>query len=305
MAPPALWFHVWVKIFPDRDLFEFDLTKQDLTNKILSQYRAGELFLCGGSWVQPRTIESLRIFMSTKTRQQLIRSAIYDTLKPPEDPADSEWLIKNLCADVTNKVLTTIPNWLVESLAVLNVVSSIVNRIDPGYTTLESWISGLGMKRGRSKNRECDFERAIAILLHLSGLNTVHVGCEFETASMQARVHRYNKAKISIDVLAYLPDKSHVYLCQCTTDWDEQKVSDLIDITNELRLDAALSSTCEVHPVLISTADKTKATGAVIDAESNGVKVIGAHELEILLKSIKQRTQSLFETRRLLSLDEQ
>lgn len=50
---------------------------------------------------------------------------------------------------------------------------SIVNRVDPNYAILEQWIKGLGKIDGK------DFERGVAILFCLCGLNTLHVGGNF------------------------------------------------------------------------------------------------------------------------------
>jgi hypothetical protein len=75
---------------------------------------------------------------------------------------------------------------------------SILERIDPSFSTLSKWI-----KEDNSR----DFERGISILLSLSGFRTIHTGEEYETASLNARRKEYRLGKSNIDIIALSNDR--------------------------------------------------------------------------------------------------
>jgi hypothetical protein len=93
----------------------------------------------------------------------------------------------------------------------------IFNRFDPDYAALETWVSGKGKDPSR------DFERGIHILLSLCGLNTIHVGHDYENATLMARRNNFVNPETSVDVLASPSDNNFLYLIQCCLGSNEMK----------------------------------------------------------------------------------
>jgi hypothetical protein len=130
----------------------------------------------------------------------------------------------------------------------------LIDRINPGLRTLESWVKGKG------KDPEGDFEKAVAILFHLCGLRTAHIGDQFEMATLQARREVYGKSTVSVDVLV-LAAENEIFICQCTTEWKRDKITELLDINQELKGRFSKNdSELKINPVVFTKVERNMMT---------------------------------------------
>jgi hypothetical protein len=163
-------------------------------------------------------------------------------------------------------------------------LKNVIERIDPELLVLKGWLEG---KNDNTKPE--DFEKAVAMIFSLSGLIVVHVGNEYENATVPARRNKYKKTSISIDIIALLPEPEvkEIFLCQCTTDWNDQKIIDILNISNELRR-LKEASQIKIHPIVITQVESKKIINSKNTAESKGVNVIAFEDLAMLLSHINQ-----------------
>ena len=69
--------------------------------------------------------------------------------------------------------------------------------------------------------------------------------------------------------------------------WNDQKIIDILNISNELRR-LKEASQIKIHPIVITQVDTKKIINSKNTAESEGVKVITFEDLAMLLSHIKQ-----------------
>jgi hypothetical protein len=170
-------------------------------------------------------------------------------------------------------------------------LKNVIERIDPNLLVLESWLEGREKKEKRKDKdgKALDFEKAVAMLLSLCGLIVVHVGAEYEELTIQSRREIHRKTSASIDIVALSPGLQikEIFLCQCTTDWNDQKVIDILNISNELRNMPEASET-KIQPIVITQVETEKVLDSKAEAESKGVKVISMNDLRMLLVEINE-----------------
>jgi hypothetical protein len=171
----------------------------------------------------------------------------------------------------------------------------LIERIDPDLKILESWIKGKG------KDPEIEFEKGIAILLHLCGFQTVHVGDKYEMAAQQTRRETYSKSTVSIDVIIFSKN-DEIYICQCTTEWTKNKITDLLDISQELKSRFSQRDIKpKINPVLFTKVEKNMLSETIRQAEENKVKVVSIEDLLALLEEIKNDKEPSKQAKNLLS----
>lgn len=172
----------------------------------------------------------------------------------------------------------------------------LIDRIDPGLRTLESWIKGKG------KDPERDFEKGVAILFHLCGFQTVHIGDQYEMATLQARREVYGKSTVSIDVLVLAAD-NEILICQCTTEWRRDKITELLDINQELKSRFSnKDSKLRINPVVFTKVERNMIPQTAKEAEENNVKVVSIEDLLGLLEEIKNDKEAFKQAKILISL---
>jgi hypothetical protein len=177
-----------------------------------------------------------------------------------------------------------------------NWSNMLIERIDPDLKVLESWIKGKG------RDPETDFEKGITILLHLCGLQTVHVGNDYEMAAKQARKEVYGKSTVSIDALI-LSASDEIFICQCTTEWKKNKITELLDISQELK--GRLSQRDvkpKINAVLFTKVESNMISQTIKEAEENKVKVIAIENLLTLLHEVRNNKKPFRLAKSLLSL---
>jgi hypothetical protein len=162
---------------------------------------------------------------------------------------------------------------------------SIVNRTDPGYSILEKWIKGVSNVGGE------DFERGVAILFCLCGLNALHVGGGYENAAELNRKNVFPSPKSSMDVLAWNLSNSF-YICQCslTSSRLTDKIDDIAAIANELEgiILKPYTEKPKVHPLVITNVGRNLIHRDTIEkARNKHVKIITGDELSLLINFVR------------------
>jgi hypothetical protein len=114
------------------------------------------------------------------------------------------------------------------SIQKANWFKSVIQRVDPNYDILETWIKGKG------KNSSDDFEIGVAILFCLCGLNTLYIGRCYEQATDRNRRNTFPNPNAPIDVLAWSSDNNSLYLCQCALTGIKDKIDEIAMFANEL-----------------------------------------------------------------------
>jgi hypothetical protein len=71
------------------------------------------------------------------------------------------------------------------------------------------------------------------MLLHLCGFYTVNVGDSYEKATLQNRRAVHAKSKFGVDVIVLSKETNEVFICQCSTDWIEDKVREMLNVRQE------------------------------------------------------------------------
>jgi hypothetical protein len=115
---------------------------------------------------------------------------------------------------------------------------------------LENWLSG-----GKEPK---DFEIAVTTLLHLCGFCPLHVGAEYEDKTIQGRRNSHTKSAVSTDILIPLSsEEEEIVLCQCSTDWNDQKVTDILNFTSEMRRKfEGIIDAPKLYPVVVTRVKK-------------------------------------------------
>lgn len=165
---------------------------------------------------------------------------------------------------------------------------SLLERIDPDLSILESWLLN---------GKPDDFESAVDMLFWLLGLSPVAVGSEFENVTLKSRRLKYTKSSISVDIIAQMSNDD-IVLCQCSTDWKNEKVTELADICHELRdeLDSK-SYKVNMYPVIVTRVKKSQIQESLSYARSQGIYVFHLDTLLEMLDSVrknKQKEQSTY-----------
>lgn len=214
----------------------------------------------------------------------------------PELTALSNYLIENsakftyvnvtffdLIRTIFKKFITSIK--LRSRLASNNWAKLLVERIDPDLRILESWLTGHA--EGRSPRESApSFEKGLALLLNLCGYRALHVGDKYEIAAEGGRHAAYGKTNVGIDVIAFSPDEREVLLLQCTTEWKDDKVTDIAAITLALRGRFSALEDCPelFSSVVTSVSRDTIPTSIRIPPQ---VKVVDINDLMTLLNDVK------------------
>jgi hypothetical protein len=148
---------------------------------------------------------------------------------------------------------------------------------------LESWLEGKNQKVYPE-----DFEKAVSILLSLCGLRTMHVGEIYETTTVQSRRDVHTKTSVGLDIITLLPtqEDNDISLCQCVTDWKDEKINDILDISNELK-QMLESEEIKIYPILITRVEAHKISASKAMAEALGIKVMTIDNLRVLLGEIR------------------
>jgi hypothetical protein len=158
----------------------------------------------------------------------------------------------------------------------------LIERVDPNLEVLESWIEGAEPSMQSEK-----FERGVAILLFLCNLRSLHVGGAYEDKTKKARRSNYRKTSVNIDVFALTLNDDSIFVCQCTTDWNPDKVISILDITQEIR-NRIPERKPSVYPVIITQVGSNTILDHMKIAEERSVKVVTIEGLRTLLKEIRQ-----------------
>ena len=165
-----------------------------------------------------------------------------------------------------------------------DMLTEIMNRIDPGLEKLELWLEGESKITG---DRPTEFENAITILLSLCGFRAIHVGDKYETITEPTRHKAHKKASTGTDMIISPPAESDmIFLCQCTTNWNSKKITDILDFSNEMR--SVLSDDqVRIYPVIFTQIQANQISASISDAEHQGVRVVTITELRKLLNDIR------------------
>lgn len=162
----------------------------------------------------------------------------------------------------------------------------IFNRIDPSYNALESWVDGKG------KSQSEDFERGIAILFCLCGLNTIHVGGNYENATVVERRKHFANPETSLDILAWPSSNRYLYLIQCSLGRDKikDKIDNIAAFAKELSDDILTKDMTKpiICPVIITNVSSS----SILEeenksAEEKSVKIVAGEPIMDLVSSIR------------------
>jgi hypothetical protein len=161
-------------------------------------------------------------------------------------------------------------------------IKTILERIDPNLEILENWLSG-----GKEPK---DFEIAVTTLLHLCGFCPLHVGTEYEKKTIQGRRNSHTKSSVSTDILIPLSSsEEEIVLCQCSTDWNDQKVTDLLNFTSEMRQQfEGLIDAPKLYPVVVTKVKKEQIKKSEEKATAEKVNIVDLTELLYLLAEVKK-----------------
>jgi hypothetical protein len=169
----------------------------------------------------------------------------------------------------------------------------VLERVDPNLELLEEWI------RGKGKEASKDFEKALTMLLNLCGYRAVHVGSQYEDGAKDQRRKIYGKTIVGIDVIAFSHDDRQVLICQCCTEWKNEKLSDVLISNPELRSRMlALPCSPELHFAVV-TCDSKKGLDMNIPSE---VRIIDIADLLTLLDEVKKGISPYYLVRKIFSL---
>lgn len=166
----------------------------------------------------------------------------------------------------------------------IRTVYNIVNRIDPDLQILRQWING---------NNSKDFEKGVSLLLSLCGFNALHIGDEYENASLKARRTVHKIAKFNIDVISLSKTENQVLLCQCTVDTIGNKIGDLGNISKEIM--SGIRENIALYPVVITSVSKKKILSSIDTAIKNRISVITIEDLEEMIDGLKSGKSMGFE----------
>lgn len=170
----------------------------------------------------------------------------------------------------------------------MNSSKLLLERIDPNLTKLESSIR---TPAGGSKAAE-DFERTVTFLLHLCGYNAIHVGSQYENATLQNRVKHYKKPTVALDVVAFSPDGREVLLCQCSLEWIPSKVKEISDISEEMRsIFSRQKWSPELHSVFVIGVSRNNIPKG--NSIPDKVKIVDVTDLITLLDEVKKGNISI------------
>lgn len=164
------------------------------------------------------------------------------------------------------------------------MLTKIVNRIDPGLEKLELWLEG----ESKSKDdKPTEFEKAITILLSLSGFRAIHVGDKYETTTEPARHRAHKKGSTGTDtIVSLLAEDDAIFLCQCTTNWKNKKITDILDFSNEIG-SILNDNQVKVYPVIFTQIQANQISASISDAEDQGVRIVTITELRKLLNEVR------------------
>jgi hypothetical protein len=147
---------------------------------------------------------------------------------------------------------------------------------------LENWLSG-----GKEAK---DFEIAVTTLLHLCGFCPLHVGSEYEEKTIQRRRNGHTKSAVSTDILIPISSsEEEIVLCQCSTDWNDQKVTDILNFTSEMRHQfEGLIDAPKLYPVVVTRVKKEQIKKSIEHAAAEKVNIVDLNDLLYLLAEIKK-----------------
>lgn len=185
----------------------------------------------------------------------------------------------------TNLKVELEPNWS----------KLVLERVDPNLQLLEDWI------RGKGKRSSGDFERGLTMLLNLCGYRAIHVGTQYEDGTKQQRHKIYKKTTVGVDVIAFSHDNKKVLICQCCTEWKDEKLSDVLISKPELRSRIlALPYPPELHFAVV-TCDSKKRLPLDMNIP-NEVRIIDIADLLTLLDEVKKGISPYYLVRKIFSL---
>jgi hypothetical protein len=175
--------------------------------------------------------------------------------------------------------------WRIEDVG----LKLLVERIDPDLQILGSWLEGKNLSEGKYLSKQAEkFERAVSILFFLCNLRSAHVGGDYEEDSKQIRRSKYTKTSVNTDVLSVTPDNCIIFVCQCTVDWNIDKVASVLDIANELKGWLPGKKKPLIQPVIITQVGSETITDNLKKAEERMVKVVTIESLRVLIDEIRQ-----------------
>lgn len=162
-------------------------------------------------------------------------------------------------------------------------------RIDPSYNALETWTQGKGTERST------DFERSVAILLSMCGLNTIHVGGGYEKATNKERRESFPNPETSVDVLAWSSNNEYLYLCQCSLSKGQikDKVNGIATFSKELVNGILMNykPIPNIYPVVFTNVQHISLMNDELDdATSKGVGIVAAESLQNLISIIRDNS---------------
>ena len=130
-------------------------------------------------------------------------------------------------------------------------------------------------------------------MLHLIGLNSVHVGDSYETATKEERLTIHKRSKIAIDIIAYPPSRDEIFLCQCTTEWQTQKVIDLKDTLEEIRNTIGINHKFikKIYGLIFTVTPRTKIEQTVKNTIQDDIKVLTLEDLLALLDDVRKQNE--------------
>ena len=282
-----IFYHVKIRI-NGRDFYERDLRESTLKTNIIKPYYEGGKILLGGMIMNAPEVERVQIYLTSETSYTIIDNyrRWWKTFKrsSPEPDYSDKWFFEDRAIDVTKNFISSIPDWAMK-IDKVDVSAKILERIDPSFDVLESWLNGTGTKA------EKDFEKAITILFHLCGLRTVHVGDDYELATQRSRTEKHAKTTISTDVIALTYSKD-VYLIQCTKEWSQSALTNILDVQKELK-GLLQAYNINLHPVIVSRVLRSKILESIDEADKKNVRVVTMENLIIYLNEIRNGKQPL------------
>jgi hypothetical protein len=127
------------------------------------------------------------------------------------------------------------------------------------------------------------------MLLHLCGFYTVNVGDSYEKATLQNRRAVHAKSKFGVDVIVLSKETNEVFICQCSTDWIEDKVREMLNVRHEMRPQIEDQYDSKLFCAVVTRVPESKILESVRIAREKGVKVVAQEHLKALMEEVKNR----------------
>jgi hypothetical protein len=181
--------------------------------------------------------------------------------------------------EIVKSILKNVKMQVNESPGTVNSAAvAVMDRIDPELKILSEWIRS---------NQPKDFERAVSILLSLSGLRSIHIGDDYERATLMNRREKYRKSSVGLDILVLSHNNENIIIGQCSTDFNDDKITDILNIHQEFeKMLLKTKQGINLHPAIFTTVSRTKIQESERKAINRGIKLFTSEDLDKIFNEV-------------------